>query len=210
MQARMKNPGSGHPDAMTAIRALNETIKQGGVPPGTLDLVHLRASQINGCSVCVGAAAKAMEEGETEAVTRLSDRTDPVPDEIWDEAARYHPLRSGVQRGTSRRRARRSTRSVLHLELLARQPHQHRIGRDCARIWLRDHVADCDQRRVGEITVTGERFSRCPGRLPSASPRCCRGWHWSTGTPDGRQQRSAPPAQGPQPAARSRRAPRRA
>jgi alkylhydroperoxidase family enzyme len=46
----MKNPGMVIPDAMTAIRALNEAIKQGGVPPRTLDLVHLRASQINGCS----------------------------------------------------------------------------------------------------------------------------------------------------------------
>jgi len=53
----MKNPGVAIPDAMTAIRALNEAIKQGGVPPRTLDLVHLRASQINGCSVCVGAAS---------------------------------------------------------------------------------------------------------------------------------------------------------
>jgi alkylhydroperoxidase family enzyme len=25
-----------------------------------------------------------------EAVTRLSDRADPVPDEIWDEAARHY------------------------------------------------------------------------------------------------------------------------
>ncbi len=38
MQARMKNPGVAIPDAMTAIRALNEAIKQGGVPPRTLDL----------------------------------------------------------------------------------------------------------------------------------------------------------------------------
>ncbi len=117
MQARMKTPGVVIPDAMTAIRALNEAIKQGGVPERTLDLVHLRASQINGCSVCVGAAAKAKEDGETderlftlvawrgtpyftdaeraalaltEAVTRLSDRTDPVPDEIWSEAARHY------------------------------------------------------------------------------------------------------------------------
>ena len=65
MQARMKNPAVVIPGAMTAIRALNEAIKQRGVPPRTLDLVHLRASQINGCSVCVGAAAKAREEGET-------------------------------------------------------------------------------------------------------------------------------------------------
>jgi alkylhydroperoxidase family enzyme len=26
----------------------------------------------------------------TEAVTRLSDRTDPVPDEIWNEAVRHY------------------------------------------------------------------------------------------------------------------------
>jgi len=26
----------------------------------------------------------------TEAVTRLSDRPDPAPDEIWDEAAKYY------------------------------------------------------------------------------------------------------------------------
>lgn len=117
MKARMKNPAVVIPDAMTAIRALNEAVKQGGVPPRTLDLVHLRASQINGCSVCVGAAARARQDGETdqrlftlvawrdtpfftdaeraalaltEAVTRLSDRTDPVPDEIWEEAARYY------------------------------------------------------------------------------------------------------------------------
>jgi alkylhydroperoxidase family enzyme len=29
----------------------------------------------------------------TEAVTRLSDRADPVPDEIWDEAARHYDER---------------------------------------------------------------------------------------------------------------------
>jgi hypothetical protein len=40
MQARMKNPAMVIPDAMTAIRALNEAVKQGGVPPETLDLVH--------------------------------------------------------------------------------------------------------------------------------------------------------------------------
>jgi hypothetical protein len=36
MQARMKNPGVVIPDAMTAIQALNEAIKHGGVPPRTL------------------------------------------------------------------------------------------------------------------------------------------------------------------------------
>jgi AhpD family alkylhydroperoxidase len=66
MQARMKNPAMIIPDAMAPIRALNDAVQQGGVPQRTLDLVHLRASQINGCSVCVGAAAKARKDGETD------------------------------------------------------------------------------------------------------------------------------------------------
>ncbi len=117
MQARMKNPAMVIPDAMTAIRALIEAVKQGGIPPRTLDLVHLRASQINGCSVCVGSAARVRKDGETdqrlftlvawrdtpyftdaeraalaltEAVTRISDRADPVPDEVWNEAAGHY------------------------------------------------------------------------------------------------------------------------
>lgn len=120
MQPRMKNPAVIIPDAMTAILALNKATTQGGVPQQTLDLVHLRVSQINGCSVCVGAAAHARKKGETEerlytvvawreapyfsdaeraalalaeAVTRLNDRPDPVPDEIWDEAARHYDER---------------------------------------------------------------------------------------------------------------------
>jgi AhpD family alkylhydroperoxidase len=117
MQARIKSPGVIIPGAMSAIKALNEAVQQSGVPRRTLDLVHLRVSQINGCSVCLGAATRVRKDGETEerlstlvawrctphftdkeraalglaeAVTRLSDRTDPVPDEIWDEAARQY------------------------------------------------------------------------------------------------------------------------
>ena len=66
MQARMKSPGIVIPGAMTAIRSLNEAVQQGGVPQRTLDLVHLRTSQINGCSVCLGAAVKAKKDGETD------------------------------------------------------------------------------------------------------------------------------------------------
>lgn len=121
MEARMKNPGLVIPEAMTAIRSLNDAIQLGGVPQRTLDLVHLRISQINACSVCVGAAAKARQDGESderlftlvawrdtpyftdaeraalalaEAVTRLSDRPNAVPDEIWDEAARHYDERA--------------------------------------------------------------------------------------------------------------------
>ncbi|MGH3155513.1 MAG: carboxymuconolactone decarboxylase family protein [Streptosporangiaceae bacterium] len=118
MQARMKNPGAIFPEAMQAIQALASSIHGKGVPEETLALTHLRASQINGCSMCVYAGvAQARKAGEsedrlatvaawreapyftdaeraalalTEAVTRLADRPDPVPDEIWDEAARHY------------------------------------------------------------------------------------------------------------------------
>jgi AhpD family alkylhydroperoxidase len=118
MQARMKNPAMILPDAMAAIQALTAATHQGGVPATTLGLVHLRASQINGCSVCVDAGSRhAKKAGETderlfavaawrdapyfseaeraalaltEAVTRLSDRADPVPDAIWEEVTRHY------------------------------------------------------------------------------------------------------------------------
>ena len=53
MQARMKQPVFIIPGAMEHLQALGKAIEQSGVPKKTLDLVHLRASQINGCSVCV-------------------------------------------------------------------------------------------------------------------------------------------------------------
>jgi len=114
----MHNPAVIIPLAMPAILKLFKATKKGGVPQATLELVHLRASQINGCSYCVDtgvrSAKKAGESDErllavaawreapyftdaeraalalTEAVTRLSDREDPVPDAIWEEAARHY------------------------------------------------------------------------------------------------------------------------
>lgn len=121
MQPLMKNPAMILTDAMQAIQALQSATGKGGVPSTTLDLVHLRASQINGCSVCVDSGARqAKKAGEsderlfavaawreapyfpdaeraalalTEAATRLSDRADSVPDEISDEAARHYDER---------------------------------------------------------------------------------------------------------------------
>jgi len=118
MQARMSNPASVLPGAMDAVLAVFKATKKGGVADATLDLVHLRVSQINGCSTCVDAGARqAKKAGETderlfavaawretpyftdaeraalalaEAATRLSDRVDPVPDEIWNEAAAHY------------------------------------------------------------------------------------------------------------------------
>jgi len=121
LTARMPNPAVIIPEAMKPIQALFKSISGGGVPQATLDLVHLRVSQVNGCSPCVdGGWRTARKAGETdqrilavaawretpyyseaeraalalaEAVTRLSDRPDPVPDEIWDAAARLYDER---------------------------------------------------------------------------------------------------------------------
>ena len=52
MQSRMSSPAFVVPDAMQALQALGKAVQEGGVPPKTLELVNLRASQINGCGVC--------------------------------------------------------------------------------------------------------------------------------------------------------------
>ena len=117
LEARMKNIAMIIPEGMQAIQALGKAAEHGGAPAKTLGLVHLRVSQINGCSVCVDLSFRFKKPGETderlfavaawrdapfftdaeraalalsEAVTRLSDRPDPVPDEIWNEATRYY------------------------------------------------------------------------------------------------------------------------
>ncbi len=118
MHARIAHPAMAVPAAMDALQALGAAVAQGGVPTGTLELVHLRVSQINGCSVCLdGHSRIARKAGETderlstvaawrdapyftdaeraalalaESATRLSDRTDPVPDDVWNEAARHY------------------------------------------------------------------------------------------------------------------------
>ena len=118
MQARMNHPAMVLGDAMKALQALSTSVEKSGVPKSLLHLVHLRASQINGCSVCLDMHARELRQADetderlftvaawrdapyftdaeraalalTEAVTRLSDRSDPVPDDIWNEAARHY------------------------------------------------------------------------------------------------------------------------
>jgi alkylhydroperoxidase family enzyme len=53
MEPRMRNIAMVVPDALPALLALGAAAQQGGVPARTLELAQLRASQINGCSVCV-------------------------------------------------------------------------------------------------------------------------------------------------------------
>ncbi|GAT70236.1 alkylhydroperoxidase [Planomonospora sphaerica] len=115
MQARMKNPVTIIPAAMQPIQALAKAAHSQGVPEELLEMVHLRVSQINGCSFCVDAGLKNLRKlGESderiglvsawreaphytdaeraalelaEAATRLADRADAVSDAVWDAAA---------------------------------------------------------------------------------------------------------------------------
>ena len=118
LEARMTSPAFVLPGAMDALTALHKSIQRSRLPAKTLELINLRASQINGCGVCVVQHPRiARKLGETvdrlfavaawreapyfteaeraalaltEAATRLSDRAEPVPDAIWDEAARHY------------------------------------------------------------------------------------------------------------------------
>ncbi|MBB5774389.1 carboxymuconolactone decarboxylase family protein [Nonomuraea jabiensis] len=115
MEARTQGPANF--DVITAVQHLNKAVHAGGVDPLVLELVHLRASQINGCSPCVFAGvASAKKHGETderlhnvvtwretpffteaeraalaltEAATRIQDGAQGVTDEIWDAAAAH-------------------------------------------------------------------------------------------------------------------------
>src|SRR2546425_12898881 len=67
MEARMRNIAMIVPEAMQALHALKGSTEKGGVPSRTLGLVELRASQINGCSVCVDMHARSLKKaGETD------------------------------------------------------------------------------------------------------------------------------------------------
>jgi AhpD family alkylhydroperoxidase len=118
MEARMTHPVFVVPAALQALRAYNRAGEELGVPTETLEMIHLRASQINGCSVCVELHSNNLKkEGMsderlfavaawrdapyfsdaeraalelTETVTRIADRGDPVPDQVWAETARHY------------------------------------------------------------------------------------------------------------------------
>ncbi len=120
MQARMTSPLQLYPEVLKAmIAAGNVRDATGTVTEKTLGLVHLRASQINGCAYCndmhsrelkaAGAAedyiwavatwrestlfndAERAALALTEAATRIADQSDPVSDEVWNEAKQHYP-----------------------------------------------------------------------------------------------------------------------
>jgi len=102
------------------VKRLNaaSAVSKGTLPPGLANLVLTRASQVNGCAVCVDMHTKdAAREGETsvrlnllaawrdtnvftdaeraalelaEQATRIADAAGGVSDEIWANAARYY------------------------------------------------------------------------------------------------------------------------
>jgi AhpD family alkylhydroperoxidase len=114
----MKQPVFVLPEALTALKSLSDVVTKSTVPQTTVELINMRASQINGCGVCGdGHWRIARELGETderlfavaawretpyftdaeraalaltEAVTRIADTVEPVPDAIWDEAVRHY------------------------------------------------------------------------------------------------------------------------
>lgn len=114
----MKNPVFVVPGAMDALHAVNATVENTKLPASTKQLVELRASQINACSVCVDMHWRMMKKlGETddrihavaawrhtpyftaaeraalalaEAVTRIADREDAISDDVWAEVARHY------------------------------------------------------------------------------------------------------------------------
>lgn len=118
MEARMKNPVLIFPEALTALRALAKATASAGLPERTIGLIHLRASQINSCSVCVDMHWRELRRAGapddqlmnvaawreapyfsdkeravlalTEAATRLADTPDAIPDAVWREAARHY------------------------------------------------------------------------------------------------------------------------
>jgi AhpD family alkylhydroperoxidase len=103
------------PDAIKAMMGLETYVRASGLQPSLIELVKMRASQLNGCAFCLDMHARdARKHGEseqrlyllsawresplfsdseraalawTEALTRLPDTG--VPDAIYDELTRH-------------------------------------------------------------------------------------------------------------------------
>ena len=117
MEPRMKSPAWTVPGLRDALLSIGKSTHDCGVPRATLELCHVRVGQINGCSVCVDMHPRSLKRlGESdariftlaawreapyytdaeraalalaEAATRMGDRADAVPDEVWKQAAAH-------------------------------------------------------------------------------------------------------------------------
>lgn len=123
IETRLNNPATLIPDALEGIQKLLAAVQKGGLPADTLELTHMRASQINGCSSCIeGTVRHAQKTGAelderllmvaawrhssrftdaeraalelAEEMTRLADRSDPVPDQTWARVVEHYDERS--------------------------------------------------------------------------------------------------------------------
>ncbi|HLI02333.1 MAG TPA: carboxymuconolactone decarboxylase family protein [Acidimicrobiales bacterium] len=122
MQARMSSPAVRLPEVRDGLQAAGQAAGRAaaaaGIPRSTLELVNVRASQINGCAVCLdmhtlGARRAGVSDQQfatvaawretpyfteaeraalalAEAGTRLADRSEPVSDEVWELAAKHY------------------------------------------------------------------------------------------------------------------------
>lgn len=70
-QARLKNPVMLIPGALQALLALDKSTKTADLSHVTRKLVHLRASQINGCSVCIDMHARELKKAGEKGRARL-------------------------------------------------------------------------------------------------------------------------------------------
>ncbi len=105
------------PSAYEAVRGLEQYVRAGDLEPGLLELVRIRASQLNGCAYCLdmhNRDARAGGESQrrldvlsawrevpdlfserevaalalTEAVTRMSE--EGVSDRLWEDVVRHY------------------------------------------------------------------------------------------------------------------------
>ena len=122
IESRMTHPVMVLPEAMQALQALSKSTKRSGLPHETVALVHLRASQINGCRGCVEIHSRELKDAGApderifavaawrgsphfneperaalalaEAATRIADRAGPRPGRGLEAAARHFDERA--------------------------------------------------------------------------------------------------------------------
>lgn len=118
MNARIENPLITYPAARTALLRLRGCAAEAGLPEITRLVVEVRASQLNGCGVCLDMHTRELHAaGEpttkidtiaawrevpyftdaeraalalTEAATRLPDHPGAIPEQVWLHATEHY------------------------------------------------------------------------------------------------------------------------